>query len=167
MRFDFKLEGLLRVRKLLETQARDRLDESMMRIQALEHTLTEAHNWSESTARVLAAKGVLPACELQFADSVLHQAREGIRQCELRKKTEEQLAAELRASYMKARRGRKTISTLRENSLRLFQIEQARREQSALDEMFLGKMIHARNSNRKVSKATSESTDAKDSMTEI
>lgn len=145
MRFQFQLEGLLRVRRSLEQQLRDRLDEAMMHIHALEHSLVEAERWSETTARILAAKNYLPACELQFAESVLHQAHAGIRQCQLQKETAEQHAAELRTAYLLARRERKTVSTLRENALRQFQIEQRRREQSALDEMFLGKMVYSRN----------------------
>ncbi len=51
-------------------------------------------------------------------------------------------------AYLDARRERKTVSTLRENALRQFQAEQSRRDQSALDEMFLAKLIHSRNATR-------------------
>jgi flagellar export protein FliJ len=145
MRFHFQLEGLLRVRRLLEREARERLDESLMRIHALEHSLSEAQHWSDETAQILVSKDLLPACELQFAESVLRQTKEAIRQRGCLKEAEEQRAAELRRAYLETRRGRKTVSTLRENALRQFQIEQARRNQSALDEMFLGKLIHSRN----------------------
>jgi flagellar export protein FliJ len=145
MRFQFQLEGLLRVRRLLERQARERLDESMIKIRSLEQSLAEAIQWSENTARVSAAKRVLPATELQFIDSVLRQTKKAIADCERKKQYEEQHAAELRAEYLFARRERKTVGTLRENALRQFQIEQSRRDQSELDEIFLGKLIHMRN----------------------
>jgi flagellar biosynthesis chaperone FliJ len=37
------------------------------------------------------------------------------------------------------------VETLRENALREFQTEQARREQATLDDSFLGKLLHSRN----------------------
>jgi flagellar export protein FliJ len=164
MRFQFQLEGLLRVRRALEQQLRDRLDEAMMRIHALEHSLAEAQRWSEATARILVGKNYLPACELQFAESVLHQAHKGIRQCQLQKETAEQHAAELRELYLLARRERKTVSTLRENALRQFQIEQGRREQSALDEMFLGKMVYSHNAGHHNAETISESGNEKETL---
>jgi flagellar export protein FliJ len=151
MRFHFPLEGLLHVRLLLERQAREGLDASMMHIAALDRSLVEARQWSENTARVLSSKKRLPAIELQFVHSVLQQAREAISRCEQQKHHEEQRAAELRAAYLLARRERKTVSTLRENAHRQFKIEQARREQFEMDEAFLGKLLHHRNSAREVS----------------
>jgi flagellar export protein FliJ len=156
MRFHFQLEGLLRVRRLLERQARDRLEKTMMRVHALEHSLADAQRWSQSTARIITSKSLLPACELQFAESALRQAQRGILQCQLQKEAAEQQAAELRSAFLLAQRERMTVSTLRENALQQFQIEQARREQSALDEMFLGKLIHSRNADRSGSEAVPE-----------
>lgn len=133
------------MRRLLERQARERLDESMMRLRAFEHGLAEATGWSEKTALILASKKLLPAAELQFIESVLRQTQEGIARCQHQKQLEEQRAAELRGTYLEARRERKTVSTLRENALREFQTEQSRRDQLALDEMFLAKLIYSRN----------------------
>jgi flagellar export protein FliJ len=145
MRFQFQLEGLLHVRRLLEQQARERLDESMLRIRALEQNLAEAAEWIRQTARSSVCRKPLPACELHFVETVLGRTHEAIRQCELRKQAEERRASELRAAYLQARRERKTVSTLRDNALRQFQIESSRREQSALDELFLGKLLRSRN----------------------
>lgn len=144
MRFHFQLAGLLRVRSLLERQARERLDQSLTRIRALERRLALAHEWSEKTARIRASKKRLPATELQFIESVLHQTRRAIAQCQQQKLAEEERAVALRAAYLKARRELETLSTLRDNALHQFQIEQSRREQSELDETFLGKLLHAR-----------------------
>jgi flagellar export protein FliJ len=141
---------------LIERQAREYLDESMMSIAVLERSLVEARQWSENTARVLSSKKRLPAIELHFVQSVLQQAREAIALCERQKHSEEQRASELRAAYLLARRERKTVSTLRENALRQFQIEQARREQSEMDAAFLGKLLHHRNTAREVSSANAE-----------
>lgn len=157
MRFHFQLEGLLRVRRLLELQARERLDESLMHLHALEHSLTDARRWHLQTARIRSSKNFLPACELQFVESVLHQAQEAIRQCEHRKEAAERTTSELRSTYLEARRARKTLSILREHALRQFQTEQARREQSSLDEMFLGKLVHTRNAGSDLTDAAFDS----------
>jgi flagellar export protein FliJ len=164
MRFHFQLEGLLRVRRLLERQARERLDESLLRLQAIEHSLVEARRWHLQTARIRASRNFLPACELQFVESVLHQAQEAIRQCEHRKEEAERETVESRNTFLEARRARKTVSTLREHAFRQFQIEQARREQSTLDEMFLGKLVDARNA---TSDPTENPLDETRSMTGI
>ncbi len=145
MSFRFPLEGLLGVRRLLEDQARQRLDESMMQIRALEHSLAEAAEWSQKTARVRASETLLPAAEVQFIESILRQTQEAIHRQQHHRQMEEQRASHLRAAYVNARRERETLSTLRENALRDFQVEQSRRQQSELDEIFLGKLIHSRN----------------------
>jgi flagellar export protein FliJ len=158
MSFRFQLEGLLRVRRLLEDQARQRLDESMMQIRALEHSLAEANDWSHQTAAVCASTKLLPAAEAQYVESILRQTREAIVDCQRQKQLEEQRAIELRAAYLNARRERETVSTLRDNALCLFHAEQSRREQSVLDEIFLGKLIHSRNAPQPVeAKASTES----------
>jgi flagellar export protein FliJ len=146
MPFRFQLEGLLRIRRLVEQQARQRLDESMMHVRTLERTLNQATVWSERTAQARVSSKVLPAAEMLFIESVLRQTREAIAQCQQKKAKEEQRAAELRTAYLQARRERKTIGTLRENALHEFESEEARREQDDLDEVFLGKLLHSRNS---------------------
>jgi flagellar export protein FliJ len=145
MRFQFQLEGLLRVRLLLERQARERLDESIMRLHALEHRLAEAAQWSRDTAAQGTSQKGVAAAELQFIEAVLRQAQEAIAQGERQKQLEERRAAGLRAAYLDARRERKTVGTLRKNALRQFLAEQSRRDQSALDDAFLAKLIHTRN----------------------
>lgn len=139
------------MRRLLEQQARERLEESMIEIRTIERRLTEAIQWNEQTARTRSEGAPLPAAELQFVESVLLQTKAAIADCQRRKQSAEQRAAELREAYLLARLERKTVSTLRENALRQFQIEQSRREQNQLDEIFLGKLIHARNSGQQTS----------------
>lgn len=145
MQFHFQLEGLLHVRRLLEQQARQRLDESMMRIHALDQNLALAMVWSERTARTCMPKKELPAAEVQFIECVLRQTREGIARCRRQKLAEEQRAVQLRAAYLEARRDRKTVSTLRDRALRQFEVEESRREQNDLDEIFLGKLVRSQN----------------------
>jgi flagellar export protein FliJ len=162
MRFQFRLEGLLRVRRLLERQARGRLDESLLCVQGLEHSLAEAAAWKQQTVKLRSAQKLLPAAEVQFIESTLRQTDEAIRQCQLRKQAEEQRAAELRAAYLNARRERKTVSTLRENALRQFQVEQLRRDQRDLDELYLGKLIYSRHAPETPGSSSTESDSVDD-----
>ena len=85
MRFRFQLEGVLRVRLLLENQARERLDEAMSQLRALEHSLAEAIEWSQKTARITHPQS-LPAAEVQFVESVLLQTQQAIAGCRRRKR---------------------------------------------------------------------------------
>jgi flagellar export protein FliJ len=168
MSFQFQLEGLLRVRRLLERQAREQLDASMVRLRTLEHELAEATQWSQQTSRTRANSASLPAAELQFIEHVLEQTQGAITHCQLQKVIEAQKAAKLRAAYLQARRERKTVSTLREKALHQFQIERSRREQSAQDEMYLGKLIYTRNNRTQTSShGSSEAMSDIESMTGI
>jgi flagellar export protein FliJ len=117
----------------------------MMRIRALEQSLAQAVTWSRQAAQIRSSMKGLPAAELQFIESVLHQTQEAITQCQHQKLAEEQRATELRTAYLQARRERKTVSTLRANALQLFEAEQFRSEQNDLDEVFLGKLVRSRN----------------------
>ncbi|HVJ05319.1 MAG TPA: flagellar export protein FliJ [Candidatus Saccharimonadales bacterium] len=145
MPFHFQLEGLLRVRRLLERQARERLGASMSRVSSLERRAADATQWVQNTERARAESAGLPAAELRFIESVLSQTQKAITNCERQKQAEEQQAAKLRAAYLGARRERKTVGTLREHALQQFSAEESRREQSALDEVFLGKLVRLRN----------------------
>jgi len=148
MRFHFPLETVLRLRRLLEGQARERLDEAMSQLRAIEHNLAQAIEWSRKSATVRSSTDHLPAAELQFIESVLFQTQQAIADCRHRKQLAEQRADQLRSVYLEARRARETVSILRENALRRFHLEQSRREQSEMDEVFLGKLVHTRNAAR-------------------
>ena len=144
MKFHFPLEGLLRVRCLLEEQARERLEQCLMRIGSLERRLAEAQQWSLQTARICSSEKNLPAIEMQFVNGILSQTQEAMTRCYRQKQEEEERAGQLRAIYLLARRERKTVSTLRENALRQHQMEQARRQQAEMDDLFLGKLVYSR-----------------------
>jgi flagellar export protein FliJ len=145
MRFRFPLEGVLRIRRLLEEQARKRLDESMSQLRALERSLTEAIAWKRETATICSSNKQLPGAEVQFIEAVLLQTEQAITNCQRRKQLQETHSAHLRSVYLEARREHETVSILYENALRQFQAEQSRREQSELDEIFLGNLIRTRN----------------------
>jgi len=145
MRFRFPLEAVLRLRRLLEEQARERLDEATSQLRAIEHNLATAIEWSRNTATMRSSTTHLPAAELQFIESVLSQTQQAIADCQHRKQLAGQRADQLRSAYRERRRARETVSILRENALRQFQLEQSRREQSEMDEIFLGRLVHTRN----------------------
>jgi flagellar export protein FliJ len=144
MGFHFPLEGLLRVRRLLEEQSERRLQESLMRIGALEHSLDEATRWSQQTARLCAANQRLPAVEAQFIDRILRRTAEAMAACRHQLQSEQERASQLRAAYLRARREREMVSTLREQALERWEREQARRTQAEMDDRYLGKLVYGR-----------------------
>ena len=157
MQFNFRLEALLRIRRLLERQARERLDGALEHERRLKRQLAEAASWREETARQTSDRPI-PAAELHFVDSVLQQTARAATQCEEQRRRTEEQADELRRIYLASRRARKTVSTLRANALHQFQLEQARREQLALDEIFLGKLIRARTPDHPAESVTNETS---------
>ena len=144
MAFEFQLEGLLRVRRLFEQQAQQRLDESMMRLRGLERKLQDAIAWSAKTAGIAASAQSLPAAELIYIDNVLRQVRRAIERLRIKLQEEERRAIELRAAYLKARRERRMVSALRDDARRRYELEVERREQDEVDEIFLRNLSHAR-----------------------
>ena len=145
MRFYFQLDGLLRVRRLLEDRARERLDQSMLKIRNLEHRAVETSAWLRATAEASTAAETTSAAELRFIAAILKQSGKAMEECVRKKDAELQNAEVLRAAYLRARREREMIARLRENALRKFNLEESRREQSALDEASLVKLIISRN----------------------
>jgi flagellar export protein FliJ len=144
MAFEFQLEGLLRVRRLFEQQAQQRLDESMMRLRGLERKLQDAIAWSAKTAGIAASAQSLPAAELIYIDNVLRQVRRAIERLRIKLQEEERRAIELRAAYLKARLERRMVSALRDDARRRYELEVERREQDEVDEIFLRNLSHAR-----------------------
>ena len=144
MAFEFQLEGLLRVRRLFEQQAQQRLDESMMRLRGLERNLQDAVAWNAKTAGIAASAQSLPAAELIYIDNVLRQVRRAIERLRIKLQEEERRAIELRAAYLKARLERRMVSALRDDARRRYELEVERREQDEVDEIFLRNLSHAR-----------------------
>jgi flagellar export protein FliJ len=146
MPFEFQLEGLLRVRRLFEQQAQQRLDESMMRLRGLERNLQDAVAWNAKTAGIAASAQSLPAAELIYIDNVMRQVRRAIERLRIELQEEERRAIELRAAYLKARRERRMVSALRDDARRRYELEAERREQDEVDEIFLSNLSHAHGS---------------------
>jgi flagellar export protein FliJ len=144
MRFHFPLDGVLHVRLLLEEQARERLETCLLKLRAVEHRMSEGRRWRERSARVRARMKKLPAIELQFVEHVLGQADVALSRLEAARVELARQASELRAVYLGAHRERETLSTLREAALVRHRADELRREQRALDEFHLGKMLRAR-----------------------
>jgi flagellar export protein FliJ len=144
MRFHFRLDGVLHVRLLMEEQARERLEACLLRLRAVEHRMAEGRRWRERSARVRARMKKLPAIELQYVEQVLSQADVALSRLEAARVELARQAADLRAVYLAAHRERETLTTLREAALVRYRAEELRREQRALDEFQLGKMLRAR-----------------------
>lgn len=145
MAFHFQLDAVLRIRKLVEEQARLRLDQSAMRLRRMEQSLTRAEEWSRQSVRARSSIKRLPGAEVSFSGMVMQQTRQAMEDCRKQIEAEEKRSAELREAYLTARMERRTLGTLRENALRSYEAEETRREQDELDESFLGKMARLRN----------------------
>jgi flagellar export protein FliJ len=145
MAFHFQFETLLHLRTLMEQQALDKLEQCIARLRTWQRSVDDAKRWSTQTARIRARKKLLPACELHRVDEVLRQTQAAVRDYEQRIADETRMAEKLRAEYLTARSQRETVSTLRDQAARMYQIETSRRAQSALDEWFLSRLPASKN----------------------
>ncbi len=144
MRFHFALDGVLHVHELVEEQARERLESCLLKLHAVEQRMADGRRWREHSSRVRARMKKLPAIELQFVEYVLNQADVALARLDAARAELARQAAGLREAYLAAHRRRETLSTLREQALLRHRNEEVRREQRALDEFHLGKLLRAR-----------------------
>lgn len=137
MAFRFPFASLLRLRTLLERHRLAELERSLARLHGMQHRLEEAAEWKRCSAQAQVEFGTLPARELQFVSDALQQTDEAIHLFQGKLAEEEVRVEQLRRSYLDARSQREVVSTLRDNAARAYQLEALRREQAAIDEMFL------------------------------
>lgn len=134
-RFRFRLEGLLRLRRLRERQARRQLADALRALRQAEarcHLARRAVR--EAEARVLHAQD---ARELRGWAEAMERRREELAAAERARAEASRHAEELWARFLQLRRDRKVVEQVRERRWRLHQREQARREQAQLDELAL------------------------------
>jgi flagellar export protein FliJ len=141
MSFQFPLAAVLRYRESLEQReyfALERIQHEVTRVELMirqveETCSTAVQNRSAELARGLRAADVQAAYEYQKA---LEQQREALLVLlqELKMKWRQQLA-----SYELARRNRETLEKLREKQLDTYVREHAKREQAAMDDIFLSR----------------------------
>ena len=140
MAFHFPFASLLRLRTLLERHRLAELERSLARLHSMQHSVQEAEDWKRRSALSQVEFVTLPARELQFVSEALQQTDAAIHLFQGRIADEEKRVAELRRSYLEARSQREVVSTLRDNAARVYQLEALRREQAAIDEMYLSRL---------------------------
>ena len=141
MPFHFPLAAVLRYRESLEQReyfALERIQQEATRVeimirQAEEDCLAAAQNRASNMAQGVRAAEVQAAYEYQRAlEQQIEMLR--VRLQDLKIKWRQQLT-----SYELARRNRETLEKLRDKQLEAYSQEQAKREQAAVDDLFLAR----------------------------
>jgi flagellar protein FliJ len=141
MSFQFPLAAVLRYRESLEQReylALERIQQEVTRVELRIRQVEEACSTASQTRAAELARGIR-AVEVQAAyeyQKALDQQREALLTLlqELKMKWRQQLA-----SYELARRNRETLEKLREKQFDIYVREQAKREQSVIDDIFLSR----------------------------
>lgn len=134
-RFRFRLEGLLRLRRLRERQARRELAEALRALRDAERRCQDAHgNLREAERHLAQAQG---AWELRWWAEAVDVRRRQLEAAEASRAEASRLADERWARFLQLRRDRKVVERVRERRWTLHRREQERREQAQLDERAL------------------------------
>ena len=140
MAFHFSLNGVLRLRESLEKAEMQQLRaiaaavaSSRADLDSLDKNIETARRW---TLDATATRG-LTGAELHFEvlrESVLQTVRSSLAEklAALERKRDEQ-----QQRYLQARRQREILSNLYQRQLAAYRLEQSRREQQRIDELFL------------------------------
>lgn len=144
MSFHFTLNGLLRLRESLERAELQRL-QSIAEAVTLARTEIELMETEMDVAQRRTFNTVLTAgmtgAELHF-EGMKKDARNGLRSELLKKLSDlERRRKEQQERYMQARMQRKIISNLYERQRAEYDLDQSRREQQQIDELFLIRSI--------------------------
>jgi flagellar export protein FliJ len=139
MAFHFPLEAVLRLRLSQERRERLRLDIIVSEILHTRAQLTQISETSLQSRREFQEQlgDTLTGAEIQFASGRIEaiQAARISLQARLAE-LDERRAAQIKM-YLKARQHREIIENLRQRKLDLYRIEQTRREQQELDDIYL------------------------------
>jgi flagellar export protein FliJ len=139
MAFRFSLQSVLRIRETLERVELQKLQALIAQANAARAEIEALARDRENSWRALqqAAVGGVSGVELQV-ETQREQAR-AVRRQELARKltAAEQAERQQLARYRQARQQREILSTLRENQLAAYNLEESRRQQQVLDELFL------------------------------
>jgi len=134
-RFRFRLEGLLRLRRLRERQARRQLADALRALREAEARRESARQdlW-EAEARVVQARDAL---DLRWWAEALEVRRGKLAAAEAEWQEVSRRCEELWARFLQLRRDRKVVEQVRQRRWQLHRREQERREQAQADELAL------------------------------
>jgi flagellar export protein FliJ len=141
MAFHFSLESVLRLRKSIEQREYLALEKLQAEVARGEAELREAEEWIKAASRKTENElaGGIPAIHLQRdieQEASLERQRNAI-QAKLRELNKQKV--QKLAAYQKARQNRQVLDDLRTRQLNEYTREQAKREQSRLDDLFLAR----------------------------
>ncbi|HUB02758.1 MAG TPA: flagellar FliJ family protein [Terriglobales bacterium] len=139
MAFRFALTPLLRLRKSLERQRALELQRASLNLARAEDTLAELERFLEESAysdsRSLAAGRV--AAELHFASVLREQLERSRVQLQDGIRALDRVRRQAAIAYQHALNAREALETLRDQQRRIYEREQARREQQEVDTAYL------------------------------
>lgn len=134
-RFRFPLQGLLRLRRLRERQARRELAEVLRALKEAETDCEAARCAVEQAEHQLQA--VQDAAQLRWWAEALERRRDWAAEAERLRQELSQQAQVHWARFLQLRRDRQAVEQLRHKRWRLYQREIARRDQAQADELVL------------------------------
>lgn len=139
MPFRFPLQALLHFRQSLEHQQELRLRAANQQVAHVRHALEQLDGRIRQTqiqSSQYLASGTTGAelSFLQTAEGALHAQRQELEGELLRRR---HLRDQQERIFLQARRERETFESLRNQQFRAYQLDQARREQRRLDDLFL------------------------------
>lgn len=139
MSFTYRLEVLLRLQRSLEHQEENRLLACVARIARLN---TELQSWE--AARFARKRRIMEELQAGATGAVLQTAADWDlaarrKQADIRKQMEaaEQMRLQQMLVYREARQKREVLDGLRERQQMAYNLEEVRRSQQTLDEMYL------------------------------
>lgn len=137
--FHFPLLSLLRVRRMLERQQHLALQRANQRVASSRQRITDASAALRNSQAAWAAQtgaGVTSA-ELQFARECEDNSKLAIAQAQQEHIALMSQATAERESYVSLRRQSEVLQHLHDHALDIWRMEEARREQQRVDELFL------------------------------
>jgi flagellar export protein FliJ len=148
MPFRFPLQAVLHFRESIERQQELRLSAANQLVarvrQLMEEMEAGRRELHSRQARELSAG--ITAAELRFGAQCDAELQRQRRALEPQLARLQQLCQEQREIFLRAKRARETLESVRDQQLRLYQKEAARRQQRSLDDLFLLRREYLRRS---------------------
>jgi flagellar export protein FliJ len=148
MAFAFPLQGVLRVRELQERSELQRLQTLAAQVAAVRAEIISLEAEAEQIRRGVwqEASAGISGAELHFSTSRESASLERRRLLQTKLQELERAQQAQMQRYLQVRRKKETIAHLREEQLAAYELEQSRRTQRQLDELFLVRQAARRNS---------------------
>jgi flagellar export protein FliJ len=147
MAFAFPLQGVLRVRELQERSELQRLQTLAAQVAAVRAEIVSLEAEAEQIRRGVwqEASAGISGAELHFSTSRESASLERRRLLQTKLQELERAQQAQMQRYLQVRRKKETIAHLREEQLAAYELEQSRRAQRQLDELFLVRQAARRN----------------------